>query len=117
MGSLFTTDEDKMRILLEGIKEKNLFFVDSLTNSKSCGYKIAKELGIKAGKRDIFLDISSDPEEINKRIDELLKIAKEKGSAIAIGHAKIQTINVLKERIKDFEENGIDIVPVSFILE
>ncbi|MGC8977008.1 MAG: divergent polysaccharide deacetylase family protein [Candidatus Ratteibacteria bacterium] len=117
MGSLYTINEEKMRVLLENIKEKNLFFVDSLTNPKSCGYKIAKELGIKTGKRDVFLDISSDPEEINKKIDQLLKIAKEKGSAIAIGHAKTQTINVLKERISDFEENGIKIVPVSSLVE
>ncbi len=117
MGSLFTTDEEKMRILLELIKEKNLYFVDSLTSQKSCGYKIAKELGIKAGKRDIFLDVSSNPEDINKKIDELLKIAKEKGKAIAIGHAKSTTINVLKERVSDFEANGIKIVPVSSLLD
>jgi polysaccharide deacetylase 2 family uncharacterized protein YibQ len=117
MGSLYTINEEKMRILLENIKEKNLFFVDSLTNSKSCGYKIAKELGIKTGKRDVFLDISNDPENINKKIDELLEIAKEKGSAIAIGHAKKETINILKERISDFDENGIKIVPVSKLLE
>jgi polysaccharide deacetylase 2 family uncharacterized protein YibQ len=117
MGSLYTINEEKMKILLENVKEKNLFFVDSLTNSKSCGYKIAKELGIKTGKRDVFLDISPDPEQINKRIDELLKIAKEKGSAIAIGHAKLTTISVLKERISDFEANGIKIVPVSSLLE
>lgn len=117
MGSLYTADEEKMKILLECIKEKNLSFVDSLTNKKSCGYRIARELGIKTGKRDIFLDISSNPEEINEKIDELLRIAKENGSAIAIGHAKSNTIKVLKERISDFEENGIEIVPVSDLLE
>ncbi|HOK56899.1 MAG TPA: divergent polysaccharide deacetylase family protein [bacterium] len=117
MGSLYTVNEEKMKILLENMKEKNLFFVDSLTNSKSCGFKIAKELGIKTGKRDIFLDISPDPEEVNKKIDELIEIAKEKGNAIAIGHAKTSTINVLKNRITDFEENGIKIVPVSSLLE
>lgn len=117
MGSLYTANEEKMKVLLEEIKEKNLFFVDSLTNSKSCGYEIAKEMGIKTGKRDIFLDVSSDPEEINKKIDELLNLAKEKGKAIAIGHAKGSTIKVLKERIDDFEKEGIKIVPVSSLLE
>ncbi|MCM8807162.1 MAG: divergent polysaccharide deacetylase family protein [candidate division WOR-3 bacterium] len=116
MGSLFTTEEEKMQILLEIIKEKNLCFVDSLTNPKSCGYKIAKEMGIKTGKRDIFLDTSTKPDDINKKIDELIKIAKEKGTAIAIGHAKETTINVLKERIADFEKNGIEIVPVTRLL-
>ncbi|MCM8819095.1 MAG: divergent polysaccharide deacetylase family protein, partial [Candidatus Omnitrophica bacterium] len=117
MGSLFTANEEKMRILLESIKEKNLYFVDSLTNQKSCGYKIAKELGIKTGKRDIFLDISSEPEQINKKIDQLLKMGKENQGVIAIGHAKSNTIKVLKERISDFEANDIEIVPVSTLLE
>ena len=117
MGSLYTINEEKMRILLENVKEKNLFFVDSLTNSKSCGYKIAKELGVKTAKRDVFLDFSPNPEEINKKIDELIRIAKEKGSAIGIAHAKATTINILKNRISDFEENDIKIVPVSSLLD
>ncbi|MCM8786220.1 MAG: divergent polysaccharide deacetylase family protein [Candidatus Omnitrophica bacterium] len=117
MGSLYTINEEKMRILLENIKEKNLFFVDSLTSSKSCGYRIAKELGIKTGKRDIFLDISPDPKEINKKIDEVIEKAIEKGSVIAIGHSKTSTLNILKNRLSDFEENGIKIVPVESLLE
>ncbi|MCM8767543.1 MAG: divergent polysaccharide deacetylase family protein [Candidatus Omnitrophica bacterium] len=117
MGSLYTTNEEKMRVLLENVKEKNLFFVDSLTSSKSCGYRIAKQLGIKAGKRDVFLDTSPDPEEINKKIDEIIKIAKEKGNVIAIGHAKPSTLNILRNRLSDFEENGIKIVPLESLLE
>lgn len=117
MGSLYTINEEKMRVLLENIKENNLFFVDSLTNSKSCGYKIAKEIGVKTGKRDIFIDVSPDPDEINKKIDEILKLAKEKGEVIAIGHAKSQTISILKRRINEFDENGIEIVPVSELLQ
>ncbi|MCS7180174.1 MAG: divergent polysaccharide deacetylase family protein, partial [bacterium] len=117
MGSLYTINEDKMKILLKEVQEKKLFFVDSLTSPKSCGYKIAKEFGIKTGKRDVFIDNSPDPEEINKKIDEIIKIAQEKGKVIAIGHAKTTTINILKNRISDFEKNGIEIVPVSSLLE
>lgn len=117
MGSLYTINEEKMEILLSKIKEKNLFFVDSLTNSKSCGYRIAKELGIKTTKRDIFLDISNDSETINSQIDKLIELAKEKGKAIGIGHARKTTLEILKNRISDFEKNSIELVTVSNLLE
>ncbi|MCM8830509.1 MAG: divergent polysaccharide deacetylase family protein, partial [Candidatus Omnitrophica bacterium] len=95
-GSLFTSDEEKMRILLGAIQSKNLFFVDSMTARQSKGYILAKEMGIKTAKRDIFLDNKSDPEYIEGQIRELVGTAKKEGKAIGIGHARRTTIEVLK---------------------
>lgn len=116
-GSLFTSDKEKMRILLEGIQSKGLFFVDSMTSRQSKGYLLAKEMGIKTAKRDIFLDNQSDPQYIEGQLRELIKVAKEQGKAIAIGHARKNTIKVLKETLPEIEKEGIEIVPVSSLLE
>ncbi len=110
MGSKFTRDQEKMEILLKEIKEKKLIFVDSLTTSKSVGYREAKKMQIKTAKRDIFLDNSSDPESIVKGLLLAGKIAKEKGSAIAIGHAKTVTMQVLEEKLPEMVKEGYNFV-------
>ena len=88
----------------------NLFFVDSMTSKDSCGYYLAKKMGIKTAKRDVFLDNSSDPESIRKNLHKLVELAKKRGKAIGIGHAKKNTIMVLKEEIPNIKKEGVKLV-------
>ena len=117
MGSLFTSKEEKMEVLLKEIQEKNLFFVDSMTSRKSCGYRIARQIGLKTAKRDIFLDNNSDPYYIKTQLYKLVETAKKEGKAIGIGHARPNTIKILKEELPNLKKEGIKIVPVSQLLE
>jgi uncharacterized protein len=118
MGSEFTSNEEKMKCLLENIKDKNMFFVDSWTSKNSCGYNLAKKMGIKTARRDVFLDNKSDSEYIEKQLSILIETAKQQGKAIGIGHAKESTISVLKNKLRDIENReNIKIVPVSDLLE
>ena len=116
-GSLFTSDEEKMRILLEAIQSKNLFFVDSMTAKQSKGYILAKGMGIKTAKRDVFLDNQSDPQYIEGQIRELVETARKQGKAIGIGHARKNTVAVLKDILPELEKEGVEVVPVSSLLE
>lgn len=116
-GSKFTSDPVRMRWLLEEIKERNLFFVDSYTSGQSVGYSLAKEMNIPAAKRDVFLDVVDEPQEIRDRLYELEERAQEQGSAIAIGHHKANTIQVLREELPNMQERGIELVIVSELLE
>ncbi len=95
-GSLFTSDSESMREFLPLIKKMGIFFLDSRTSSHSVAYPIARKMGIKSCKRDIFLDNREDFAYINGQWEELLKIAEEKGQAIGIGHARLQTLKSLK---------------------
>jgi len=116
-GSLFTSDEEKMRILLGAIQSKGLFFVDSMTARQSKGYTLAKKMGIKTAKRDIFLDNQLDPQYIEGQIRELVETAKKQGKAIGIGHARKNTVAVLKDMLPEIEREGVEVVPVSSLLE
>jgi|LSQX01.2.fsa_nt_gb polysaccharide deacetylase 2 family uncharacterized protein YibQ len=116
MGSLFTTNKEKMKIVLEEMKDKDLVFVDSMTSTKSCGYQLAKDMGLKAGKRDVFLDNISDQKYIENQIKELVETAKREGSAIGIGHARKTTVQVLKKVIPSLTDE-VDIVSASSLLE
>jgi len=69
------------------------------------------------GKRDIFLDNITTREEIIKQIVELAKKAHHRGYAVAIGHDRHLTMQVLKEEIPLLEEQGFKIVSIKSLLK
>jgi polysaccharide deacetylase 2 family uncharacterized protein YibQ len=118
MGSRFMENEHRVNILMQELKARELFFLDSRTTADTVGYRTAKELGIKTGQRDVFLDNNrSDEAEIRKNISELAEIAKNEGKAIGIGHPHPATIRSLRDMIPRLKETGIEIVPLSELMK
>ncbi|HKZ71814.1 MAG TPA: divergent polysaccharide deacetylase family protein [Nitrospirota bacterium] len=117
MGSLLTENQEVMNIILEELHKRGLFFVDSKTSPRSVAYETAKRIGIRSGRRDVFLDNKSDIEYIKGQVDKVIRIAKQNGEATAIGHPRARTIAALREKIADFEREGIELVPVSEVLD
>ena len=113
MGSFLTQDRKAMAIILGEIKRKGLFFVDSRTSSKTVAYDVAKKLGLKSAERNVFLDDIEDEEEVIKQIELLINTAKKNGKAIAIGHPRPETIAALEKMLPALKTGGIEIVPVS----
>src|SRR4030065_564447 len=104
MGSKFTEDVERMRIVLMQLKDKGLYFVDSKTSPRSRSDKTAREMGLRAGARDVFLDNQQDEDHILRQIEELKKIARKHGSAIGIGHPYPVTIATLRKVIPGVEK-------------
>jgi polysaccharide deacetylase 2 family uncharacterized protein YibQ len=116
-GSALTENKEAMKFLMAELKARNLFFLDSLTNSKSVAYATAKEFGMKAARRDVFLDNDSDhPASIRKQLDELVEIARTHGKAIGIGHPHPITLSELRKWLVETDTQGIEIVPVSRLM-
>jgi uncharacterized protein len=117
-GSALTENKQAMTFLMSELKSRNLFFLDSLTNAKSTAFSVAKEFGLKAAKRDVFLDNESDrPAKIRKQFDELTRVAKQNGRAIGIGHPHPATIAELRKWLAKIDDEGIEIVPVSALVK
>jgi len=117
MGSLLTENQDVMNIILEEIHRRGLFFVDSKTSPRSVAYETARRIGVRSGRRDVFLDNKSDIEYIKGQVDKVIRIAKQNGEATAIGHPRAGTIAAIREKIADFKKEGIELVPVSEVLD
>jgi polysaccharide deacetylase 2 family uncharacterized protein YibQ len=117
MGSRLTEDPVKMRVILSELKRRELFFLDSRTTPQTVGLQIAKSLGLKATERNLFIDHSSNEADIKQKLDELVQLSLSQGKAIGIGHPYPSTIKCLKERIPEMKEKGIDIVPLSSMME
>lgn len=96
-GSLFTDDTQAMRKLFRALKAHGLIFVDSMTINSSKGALMSREFGQIPIKRDIFLDNSSDINDIKAKIKEAVNLAHKKGSAIAIAHPRKNTFKALEQ--------------------
>ncbi|MBW2038339.1 MAG: divergent polysaccharide deacetylase family protein [Deltaproteobacteria bacterium] len=117
MGSRFMEHGEKVRLVLQELKKRDLFFLDSLTTSKSKGYRIAQEMALKVGKRDLFLDNEANVKDIEAQLKRLIRIAQTHGKAIGICHPHPATITALKEVIPKLQAEGVEIVPLSQILD
>ncbi|MCK5915440.1 MAG: divergent polysaccharide deacetylase family protein [Deltaproteobacteria bacterium] len=116
MGSCLTADEQKMAQVMDILKGRNLFFLDSRTIANSVAYKSAIAAGIPALQRDVFLDNDRDVDEIVEQLQVLIEIAKIKRSAIGIGHPYPETLKALTLLPKIAESAGVEIVAVRKLL-
>lgn len=115
-GSRATADRKTMQAVLRVLREEKLFFVDSRTNSASIARDVAKEMGVRTARNDIFLDNSSDVEAIRKQIYKACAMAEKNGSAIAICHARPKTVQCWQEYAGEFKKCGITFVSVDELL-
>ncbi len=117
MGSKITADEKIVRIILECLKEKNLYFIDSRTTSRSKAYKVAQRLQIRSGYRHIFLDgENEEPRVIRGRLIELFRVAQKRGEAIGICHPNEETLEVLRENLHLADKYNLEIVSASRVV-
>lgn len=118
MGSKVTSDSAAMDAVLRQVKSLNKIFVDSRTTTKSVAPEIAKKQSVKFAANGAFLERhkNEDEEYIRRKILTAAKIAKSKGTAIAIGHPYKETLKVLEEELPKLEKQGFVIVPISEIM-
>jgi hypothetical protein len=117
MGSRLMEDPAKVRIVMKELKRRGLFFLDSRTTPQTMGLQIAESVGVRATERSLFLDHSQDPEEIKRQLEKLAQLSLETGKAIGIGHPHPSTLKSLKEMIPRMKRKGIEIVPLSSLVE
>jgi len=110
MGSLLTRYPGHMEWLMESLSSKRIFYIDSVTSEQSVTRQIAMEKKVPYLRRDVFLDNYRNKHYIQQQFDELIKVAKRKGRAIAIGHPHTETIEVLTKNLQQLEKYGVQLV-------
>lgn len=117
MGSKATENRPLMRLIFKKLKKRGLFFVDSMTAHNTVCGPLADEMDLEFGKRDVFLDNVNTRDEIIKQMVVLAQKARRKGYAVAIGHDRHLTMQVLKEEIILLKEQGFQIVSIKELLK
>ncbi len=116
MGSKVTADRELMTIILSEIGARGLYFVDSRTIATTVAYDVAKSLGLRCSKRDVFIDAEKTKADIRSSIWDLAEKAKTNGYAIGIGHCQTITLEVLQEEIPKIKKLGFHFVPLSKVV-
>ena len=117
MGSALTADQERMRTILQPAAGAGLVFVDSLTSPRSRARDAARELGMTAFRRDIFIDHDADPDQIAERLAEIEISARRSGRVIAIGHPRPATLAALEAWIPQAQARGFRFAAVSSLVQ
>jgi len=99
MGSRITPDRMRMGWVLQEVKARKCFFVDSRTEKDSVAYDLAEELGIPAVQRRVFLDDDKAFPEMEKQWERAIKLAEKEGAALIIGHIYPETVEALERLV------------------
>jgi hypothetical protein len=116
MGSRFTSDRAHMLWVLEYLKQKDLFFIDSRTTPHSVACEVAAAIGLRCAARSLFLDDTDEESAIRAQIESLPKLARQLGDVIAIGHARAATAAALQAALPSLSGAGVQVVAASTVI-
>ena len=117
-GSLMTADEAAMSAVLDVVAEKHIFFLDSRTTARSVVAKVAKEKNMAVWERAIFIDNDKSRAAMETQIKKGLSIARQKGSAIMIGHVfTIELAELLTEMYPALIEDGFSLSEIAQVAQ
>jgi hypothetical protein len=109
-GSLGTSDQKLMDELMPMLRERKLFFIDSRTTAATVAESAARSAGVATARRNVFLDDEQSVAATRKQFALAIRDAKEKGSALAIGHPHPTTLEALGEMLPEAERQGVRLV-------
>ncbi len=116
MGSGLTAHAERMRLIMRELKTRGLLFIDSRTSGRSVAARVARQEGVPAAVRNVFLDHDDDADAIRRQLGILEKIARRRGYAVGIGHPRDLTIKALRRWLGEARRKGFALVPVSAIV-
>tara|TARA_R110000751_G_scaffold61023_7_gene127097 strand:- start:153 stop:1346 length:1194 start_codon:yes stop_codon:yes gene_type:complete len=116
MGSKFTSDPERMAVVMQVMKSRGLMFLDSRTSAKSVGYQEAQKYSVPAIERDVFIDDADEADKINQMLDRVEHVANKRGYAVAIGHPRDLTLEALNKWIPKMQAAGFIFVPATDIV-
>ena len=113
MGSKATEDISLMKELFKELKKRDLYFLDNLVTDKSVSGMVSEKIGLPIARRSVFLDNNSDEAYIEGQLLETADIAAKTGWAVAVGHDRIRTVEVLRKVLPKLKETGFELTYVS----
>ena len=113
MGSRATADPRVMAEVLREVKRQGMLFLDSRTTAASVACDMARGMGVRTARRDVFLDPVDQSASPEDQLWQLAEVAARKGEAIGVGHDREETLIALEGILPRLESRGFRFVPLS----
>jgi uncharacterized protein len=113
MGARFMATEAAMQPIMHEAAKRGLGYFDDGTAPRSVAAALAGSQAVPFGKGDVAIDAVPTPVEIERALERLETIAKERGSAIGTASALPVSIERIGSWIKTLEGHGIMLVPLT----
>lgn len=114
MGSAVTRNEPLMASILDLVKKRGIYYLDSRTIAGTATAALCLELSIPYWERDVFLDNTGDKQSILHALDEGKKIASAKGASVLIGHVwSAELAQTLMDIYPQLYEEGYSLSTIS----
>lgn len=117
MGSQFTTVEDALMPVLEGLKERGLMFVDSRGSSRSIATELASSIQLPRAFNNRFIDSVPSIAAIDRALADLEVTARQNRFAVGIAQPYPVTLDRLARWGPALDAKGIALAPVSAIAD
>jgi polysaccharide deacetylase 2 family uncharacterized protein YibQ len=116
-GSKITMDRQLMEIVLSFCAENGILFLDSRTTADTAAPAAARQIGMKIGERDVFLDNEQSRDSMIQFLNTGLEKARKNGNAVMIGHTwSPELAPLLTEQYAKLTEMGYTIRKASDII-
>jgi len=114
MGSRFMEDEARLAIVMEELRKRDLFFVDSRTTADSRGRKSAGRAGVRFAARELFIDHTPGYAAALKNLTGSFRQGRSNGKPVLmIGHPHAQTVRAIRDALPVWQLEGYRVIPVS----
>lgn len=112
-GSKATIHRTTMNNVMKALAARGMFFLDSATNSTTAADAAASAYGVPYVRNELFVDNSTDVEEIKAMIRKGARMAASGGSAVIIGHCRPHTAEAFRQIVPELQAEGITFVYAS----
>jgi polysaccharide deacetylase 2 family uncharacterized protein YibQ len=117
MGSLFMEDEARLAIVMEELRAKGLFFVDSRTTADSRGRESAGRARVRFAARDDFIDDAPGYAAALENLTGAFRQGRRNGAPVLmIGHPHMETVRAIRDALPFWQKEGVKMIPVSAYL-
>lgn len=116
-GSKATTDRHTMNVVMAELSKRGMFFLDSATNTTTEAGNAAAAYGVPSARNELFVDNSTDIEEIKAMIRKGASRAIANGTYILIGHCRPNTAEAFRQVVPELRAKGIEFIYVSRLMK
>ena len=117
MGAQFTTVEDALMPVLQGLRERGLLFVDGRASSRSIATELASSIQLPRAFNNSFIDQTPAVRAIDRALASLEATARQQRYAVGIALPLPVTFDRLVRWAGTLEGKGIALAPVSAVAD